>query len=59
MTKRTYNKDEQTRMQVKGTLYKTLKEARAAAREQGEEYTAVRALDLYTRCFIGYAVEWK
>lgn len=59
MTKRTYNKDEQAKMQDNGTLYKTLREARAVAREYGEEYTAVRAHDLYTRIFIGYAVEHK
>ena len=56
MTKRTYNKDEQERMAKKGQIYKTLKEARAAAK-QYDEYQAVRALDLYTREFIGYTVE--
>ena len=72
MTKRTYNKDEQAGMWSKGTLYKTLREARAAAKQYeckftvypycfaGEnEYETVRALDLYTGDFIGYTVEHK
>jgi hypothetical protein len=72
MTKRTYNKDEQDKMMAKGTLYKTLREARAVVKQYeckstvypycfaGEnEYEAVRALDLYTGNFIGYTVEHK
>lgn len=56
MTIRTYNKNEQERKAKKGDIYKTLKEARAAAK-QYNEYEAVRALDLYTRKHIGYTVE--
>lgn len=59
MTKRTYIRDQQAKMQTNGRLYKTLKEARAIVRACGNEYTAVRALDLYTRHFIGYTVEIK
>lgn len=72
MTKRTYNKYEQDKLRTKGTLYKTLREARAAAKQYeckptvypycftGEnEYEAVRALDLCTGNFIGYTVEHK
>jgi hypothetical protein len=59
-------------MKEKGTLYKTLGEAVAAAKRYeykhtvypycfaGEnEYEAVMALDLYTGNFIGYTVEQK
>jgi hypothetical protein len=55
MTKKTYNLDQQKETKI----YATLKEARAEARKYGEEYEAVRALDLYTRKFLGYTVEHK
>lgn len=61
MTNRTYNQNEQQKV----TFYKTLKEAMAKARAinsgnpWGDEYEAVKALDLYTGDFIGYTVEHK
>lgn len=55
MTKKTYNLDQQKEIKI----YATLKGARAEARKYGEEHEAVRALDLYTRRFLGYTVEHK
>ena len=49
-----YNKIEQDQRR----FYKTLKEARAAARRYGEEFEAVRAVDIYYHeKFLGYTVE--
>lgn len=55
MTNKTYNLDQQKEIKI----YSTLNEARAEARKYGDEYEAVRALDLYTRRFLGYTVEHK
>lgn len=55
MTKQTYNLNQQKEIKI----FATIKEARAEARKYGEEFEAVRALDLYTRRFLGYTVEHK
>lgn len=55
MTKQTYNIKQQQEIKI----FATLREARAEARKYGEEFEAVRALDLYTRKFLGYTVEHK